>query len=104
MSADTPPYNQSMTDSNQANENDNRNIFKKLLKVMKGEPGGITYKRACTKDNMSNFKRVKLDDKATDYVICSECDDKKLIRYVQEWHKDPAQSPTPVSQEQKGEV
>ena len=31
---------------------------------------------------MSDFKRVKLDDKATDYVICSQCDDKKLIKYV----------------------
>lgn len=53
----------------------------KLINVINKEPEKITYVAASKDDRYKSFKRIKLESKATDFVVCEECPDRPLIKY-----------------------
>lgn len=55
-----------------------------LLKIVKKEEDQVSYEETCKEGNYVNrFKRLYLDSEATNYVVCVECNDGELMRYVQ---------------------
>ena len=56
---------------------------KRLSNVLRNYPERIKFIPACKKEYYKRFKRIKLDNnETTDYVVCTECNDKQLIKYV----------------------
>ena len=54
----------------------------RLSRVLCNEPERITMDQTCRKDDYANLNLIKLVKVATNYVDCSECNDKMLIKYI----------------------
>lgn len=55
-----------------------------VISIMKKEKDRASLEVTCRKSDYENrFKRVYIDSGPTNYVVCQDCDDNKLMKYVQ---------------------